>query len=56
MIIADMMALQADPTISDLSQSESQGRNYEVIPDMFALVGQAKLPQAIKRDIENQAI
>jgi hypothetical protein len=44
LIVADMMSLQAEPSISDLSQTESLGRNYEVIPDMFALVSQAKIP------------
>ncbi len=48
--------MQVDPALSDISINQSQGRNYEVAPNLFAVVNQTKLPLAIKREIESLSV
>lgn len=55
-IVNDMMKSEVSPKVTDIAQNQSEGKLYEVLPHLFAVTNSYKLPQVIKREINEQSI
>ena len=49
------MTTESDLTVSDISLNQSQGRQYEIVPELFAVTNQFKLPAIIKRELDGSS-
>lgn len=54
-LLNEMMTTESDLTVSDISLNQSQGRQYEIVPELFAVTNQFKLPAIIKRELDGSS-
>jgi hypothetical protein len=54
LIVNDLMNSASDLRVKDLANIRSDGKIYEILPHLYAVSDTFKLPQVIKKEINDQ--